>query len=159
MSRWLLIPSLLAMMLWPITLHALLFGFPIMVARNRGDQAAAVTVAVHLAVACWLWFTRGRPTPGLDPAWALVQAEKHRRQGAYFAGWGVLAALSWLLVRPEGGAGGSTVGWPVCLVVAGNLSFQPGLLGALALVVVARVKLGRRFSEPPGTGRGADQGL
>ena len=138
---------LLPLMFWVIALVGLL-GW---VRRDRGevtgrgDVAAVTTVAYHLGAATWLRLTRRRPRPGLDPEWADVRAERHRRQGAVLAASGVLAALAWLPVRP--GAGPGAVGGPVVLVVAGNLGFQPVVLGALMMVVASRVRLGRALAE------------
>ena len=101
-----------------------------------------MTVAAHLVVACFLRFTRRRPAAMVDPGWTLTQAEKHSRQGIWFASWGILAALAWFLVRPDPWPGDS-IAWPALGVLAGNLGLQAGLLGTEVLVIHARVKLGR----------------
>lgn len=140
MIRWSLAAvSLVAWGFWALAGGALALGGLAPTARRWGDLAATATVAAHLTAAGWLRLTRLPPRPEVDPEWAEVQAERHRRLGAWFAAWGASAALAWLPARP----GDGPVGWPAWGVVAGNLGFQPGLLAAEALAVAARGRLGR----------------
>ena len=150
MVRWWFALVLLALILWATALAGLLGGS----GRGRGDAAAVATIAVHLGIAAWLRADRRRPTPGPRPAWADVQAERHRRLGGWFAAWGIAAALGWFAARPGTVPGGS-IGWPAVLALAGNCGFQPGMLAASGVAVAARARLGRALAEPAGAGAGA----
>ena len=157
MNRWFFVLGFTALIQWSSVGGAALLGDSASAIIRRGDVAVLMTVAVHAASGCWLVRTRLRPAADLDPAWAPVQAEKHRRKGLVFAGWGTLVALAWLLVRPSPGAGRDAIAASAWFVVALNWGFQPGMLGAEALAIDARVKLGRRLAgTPPADAEGPD---
>ena len=139
MNRWFLVLAGLGVALWIHALGGLILGAPVEAMRPRADRAAAGTLAVHLLGVAWLRRTRLAPSPEVGPAWAFVQAEKHRRKGQVFAGWGAVIGSGWFLARPASTPIGGMVGF----VLALNLSFQPAMFLAEALVIDARVKLGR----------------
>ncbi len=134
MQRWYPVLAVGAVGLWAVVLVTLAADSPRRTILVSFDLAALATGLVHLTGLAWFRVIAASPT---GPGWLAVQAAKHRRKGAYFAAWGLaVATLAWFAARFEPATGG--LAW---FGAAGNLGFQPGLLLAGWLGIVARSKL------------------